>query len=191
MKKYAPVFFVCIFFAVSSRADADQCIREFTLLSPQPFYYLSFTVELVPAGGNSPEGGDGMLGLGISLPLLEFWYKSYKNKKGEHISSSGQIAPQLDVHYSIVHNWLRIRTGIQLLRFIEEDFFWYDYYVGVSGVFMQNLEDTITTGGISLAVGVSLSYLILFYIRFQTQYDFLTIEKYNRFGITFCFGSLL
>ncbi|GMO50884.1 MAG: hypothetical protein Pg6C_15140 [Treponemataceae bacterium] len=163
MKKRTPVILALIFLAVPCRADAGDFSGAMPILS------IGSTIEFVPKPDNG-KMADSMLGLGIQVPLLF-------RKEQPH----NMIAPALTVEYNF-DNLLRIRTGLHVGKMPETGLFFFDYYLGLSGIFMQDFAHNITAIGISPEIGFEVFMFLFMNVRVQLQYDFLSIERYNRYA---------
>ncbi|MDR0527707.1 MAG: hypothetical protein LBG79_07845 [Spirochaetaceae bacterium] len=168
MKKRTPVILVLIFLAVHDRVDADEFAGAMPILS------VLHTLEFVP-GQRDFEKINLMYGLGVKVPFLF-------RKEQPH----NMIAPALTVEYNF-DNLLRIRTGLHVGKMPETGLFFFDYYIGVSGIYMHDFAYDITTIGIAPEIGFEVFILLFMYLRVQLQYDFLSVERYNRYACNISF----
>jgi hypothetical protein len=97
------------------------------------------------------------------------------------------LAPALAVEYGFSANLLRLRGGLHIGLLKKLDSLFFDYYIGVSGIYMQDFTNNIPVAGISPEIGVEVYIPYFPNMRVQLQYDFLSVERYNRFGCTISF----
>ncbi|GMO50883.1 MAG: hypothetical protein Pg6C_15130 [Treponemataceae bacterium] len=171
MKKRMPVLVILILFIVHGRAVADIFAGAMpTVLS------VSAAAEYVPEQDDN-EMLNSMFGLGIQVPLLF---------EGKELYFYFMAAPALAVEYNF-DSLLRLRGGLHIGILLDADEFFLDYYVGASGIYMQDFTNNVPIAGISAEIGFEVYIPYFPNIRVQLQTDFLSIERYNRFGCTISF----
>jgi hypothetical protein len=175
MKKYAPVFFVLIFFCIPNKSYGDEFTDGTSILSVSvsTFFLTEWQDDVFPL----------MLGLDIRT----LFFGNYSNFF---------IEPETRIEFT-PYPWegpmlIRMQTGINLGRYIPIFFlFGFDFYGGLSGILMHDFTNTKTVIGISPQIGVTLSVGFLYFSRIQFQYEWYTDQRYNRFVFTGLYGLRL
>jgi hypothetical protein len=174
MKKYAPVFFVLIFFCIPKSYGQD----EFTGGIPVIYATLANANEWPNELYNNI-----MLGLGVGIPFIN-----------DHLFC---IEPEARIECSVPLPepgpiLLRMQTGLNLGKFVYVFFLMCaDFYTGLSGILMHDFTNTKTVIGISPQIGVTFTVSFWFFSRIQFQYEWYTDQRYNRFVFTGLYGIML
>jgi hypothetical protein len=171
MKKYAPVFFVLIFFCIPKSYGQD----EFT--GGIPVLYATLTTEWQDELYNT------MLGLGVGIPFFN--------------DDLFCIEPEARIECSLPLPepgpiLLRMQTGLNLGKLVYVFFLMCaDFYTGLSGILMHDFTNTKTVIGISPQIGFSMITAFRGFGRIQFQYEWYTDQRYNRFVFTGLCGIML